>query len=275
MNNKFVELPTGVRLQYVEQGEPAGIPVLLLHGISDSWHSYERVLPHLPKSIHAFALTQRGHGDSSRPETGYRFRDYAADAVAFMDVLALERAVIVGHSLGSTIAQRFAINYPERMLGLVLIGSFLSLPNSPVRQQLWDVVSEMEDPVDPGFVREFQESTLAQPVPHEFLDTIVQESLKLPARVWRAAVEGSSQDEFSGELNRINVPALLVWGDQDGMVPRSDQEEQTAVISNSRLVVYEGAGHAPHWEEPERFAADLVIFVEKLNLPAETKLLGS
>ena len=274
MNNKFVELPTGVRLQYVEQGEPAGIPVLLLHGISDSWHSYERVLPHLPKSIHAFALTQRGHGDSSRPETGYRFRDYAADAVAFMDVLALERAVIVGHSLGSTIAQRFAINYPERMLGLVLIGSFLSLPNSPVRQQLWDVVSEMEDPVDPGFVREFQESTLAQPVPHEFLDTIVQESLKLPARVWRAAVEGSSQDEFSGELNRINVPALLVWGDQDGMVPRSDQEEQTAVISNSRLVVYEGAGHAPHWEEPERFAADLVIFVEKLNLPAETKLLG-
>ena len=60
-----VELPTGVTLQYVEQGDPAGIPVLLLHGATDSWRSFEPVLPHLPSSIRAFALTQRGHGDAA------------------------------------------------------------------------------------------------------------------------------------------------------------------------------------------------------------------
>ena len=64
---EFVELPTGVTLQYVEQGDPTGVPVLLLHGVSDSWHSYEQVFPHLPEDIRAFALTLRGHGDSSRP----------------------------------------------------------------------------------------------------------------------------------------------------------------------------------------------------------------
>lgn len=260
---KSVELPTGVKLQYVEQGDPSGVPVLLLHGLSDSWHSFELVFEHLPESIRVFALTQRGHGDSSRPEAGYRFHDFAADVAAFMDALHLEAAVVVGHSMGSSIAQRFAIDHPERTQGLVLVGSFASLANSPVAQELWDeVVSEMEDPVDPGFVREFQESTLAQPVPGAFFETIVQESLKLPAHVWKAVVADTLQDDFSGELDKIKAPNLLVWGDQDGMVPRSDQEAQTAAIAGSRLVVYEGAGHGVHWEESERFASDLVGFIK-------------
>lgn len=260
---RCVELPTGVTLDYVEQGDSSGVPVLLLHGLSDSWRSFELVLEHLPESVRAFALTQRGHGDSSRPEAGYRFRDFAADAAAFMDALGLEAAVVVGHSLGSAVAQRFAVDHPERTRGLVLAGSFASLATSPVARGLWDeVVSEMEDPVDPGFVREFQESTLAQSVPPEFMETVVQESRKLPARVWRATVAGSLQDDFSGELGKIEAQTLLVWGDQDGMVPRSDQDAQTAAIAGSRLVVYEGTGHAVHWEEPERFAADLARFIE-------------
>lgn len=157
---KSVELPTGVTLQYVEQGGPSGIPVLLLHGYSDSWHSYGRVLLHLPEDIRTFALTLRGHGDSSRPEAGYRFRDYAADAAAFMDVLHLEAAVVVGHSLGSSIAQRSAIDHPERTLGVVLIGAFANLPKSPVAGELSGMVSTLVDPVDPEFVREFSRARL-------------------------------------------------------------------------------------------------------------------
>lgn len=268
-NIKSVELSTGVTLQYVEQGDPSGTPMILLHGLSDSWHSYELVLPHLPESIHAFALTQRGHGDSSRPETAYSYHDFATDVAAFIDTLQLEAAVVVGHSMGSTIAQRFAIDYPERLLGLVLIGSFFSLQSSQAPRELWKVVSTMEDPVDPDFVRGLQESTLAQPVPAAFFETIVQESLKLPARVWREVVRSNMQDEFSEELSKIESPTLLAWGDQDGMVPRSDQDAQTEAIPDARLVVYEGAGHGLHWEEPERFASDLVSFTETVveNVP--------
>ena len=120
---KSVELPNRLKLPYVEQGDPSGLPMLLLHGVTDSWHSFERVLPYLPRSIHAFALTQRGHGNADRPAKGYRTRDLAADVALFADRFNVRSAVVVGHSMGSTNAVRFAIDYPERTLGLVLMGA--------------------------------------------------------------------------------------------------------------------------------------------------------
>src|ERR671914_345453 len=210
---KSVELPHRVKLPYVEQGDPSGVPVILLHGYTDSWYSFEPVLPHLPESIHAFAMTQRGHGDANRPAGGYRTRDFAADVVAFMDALRLGPAVVVGSSMGSTNAQRFAIDHPERVLGLVLASSFATYRGNPMAIDLWQSgVSQLTDPIDPGFVREFQESTLAQPISPAFLDTIVQESLKVPAFVWRAGFAGFLEDGFANELDKINAPTLLVWG---------------------------------------------------------------
>ena len=157
-----VALPTQVTLPYVEQGNPAGVPVLLLHGITDSWRSFEGVLPYLPASLHAFALSQRGHGDAARPVTGYYPQDFAADLAAFMDALSLGPAVIVGHSMGSYIAQRLALDYPDHTLGLVLMGSCTTVRGNPVAVELWDsVVSTLTAPIDPGFVLEFQCSTLA------------------------------------------------------------------------------------------------------------------
>ena len=264
---KSVELPHGVKLPYVEQGDPSGVPVILLHGYTDSWHSFAPVLPHLPESIHAFALTQRGHDDADRPATGYRTRDFAADVAAFADTLGLGPVVIVGHSMGSINAQRFAMDHPERVLGLVLAGSFATCRGNQTLVDFWQSgVSQLTDPGDPDFVREFQESTLAQPIPPEFLDTIVQESLKVPAHVWQAAYEGILEDDFVGEWDKIKAPTLIVWGARDTFCPRQDQDTLLRAIPSARLVVYESAGHALHWEESERFAADLVAFVKSLGI---------
>jgi pimeloyl-ACP methyl ester carboxylesterase len=263
---RSIELPGRVRLPCAEQGDPAGVPVLLLHGVTDSWRSFEPVLPHLPASLHAFALTQRGHGDAERPAAGYRTRDFAGDIAAFADALGLERLVVVGHSMGSTNAQRFAIDHPGRVLGLVLAGSFASYRRNPVVVEFWEsAVSRLTDPIDPAFVRQFQESTLARPVPLAFLDMVVHESLKVPARVWRAGFEGFLEDDVAGDLGRIRAPTLIAWGARDAFCSRRDQDELLAAIPGSRLLVYDNAGHALHWEEPARFAADLVAFVESLG----------
>jgi len=263
---KSIELSSRVRLPFVEQGDRSGVPVLLLHGVTDSWHSFERVLPHLPESIHAFALTQRGHGDADRPATGYRTRDLSADVAAFMEAVGLRAAVVVGHSMGSTNAQRFAIDHAERVLGLMLAASFTTYRDNPVVVEFWEsAVSQLRDPIAPGFVREFQESTLTRPLPPAFLDTVVQESLKVPARVWRATFEGFLEDDLAGELDKIQAPTLIVWGDRDAFCSRRDQDALLTAIAGSRLVVYEGAGHGLHWEEPERFAADLVAFTNGLG----------
>jgi len=262
---KYVDLATGVRVQYVEQGSYSGVPVVMLHGYSDSWHSFEPVLPFLPSSIRAFALSQRGHGNTARPPFGYTPGDFAADVAEFMDALELRSVIVVGHSMGSLIAQRFALDYPERTKGLVLIGSGPGMRGLPAWTELRTPVFELTDPVDPRFVREFQESTLAQPIPPTFLDRVVQESRKVPARVWRSIWRDFADVDHTGELAQVKVPTLVTWGDQDSVFGRREQEAIMAAVPDARLLVYAGAGHGTHWEEPERFASDLVAFVRRLR----------
>jgi pimeloyl-ACP methyl ester carboxylesterase len=263
---RSIELPRQVTLPYVEQGDPACIPLLLLHGFTDSWRAFEPVLSHLPETIHAFALTQRGHGDASRPPSGYHLPDFVADVAGFMDALQLAAAVIVGGSSGGFVARRLPIDHPERTRGLVFLGSPGALRDKPAVLELWNsTIAKLTDPIDPVFVRTFQASGLARPVPPAFLETMVHESLKVPAFVWRATFEGLLDDDSFGHLNTIKVPSLIVWGDRDAFLPRSDQEALAAALAGSRLVVYPGAGHAVYWEEPARVASDLVAFIGDLG----------
>jgi pimeloyl-ACP methyl ester carboxylesterase len=263
---RSVALSTGVTLQCVEHGDRTGVPVVMLHGITDSWHSFAPALPHLPGSLHAFSLTQRGHGDSDHPATGYRTRDFAADVAAFIEALDLGPAIIVGHSMGSTNALRFAIDFPHHTRGLVLIGAFARYQPNPVLMDFWSSsVSVLTDPIDPAFVREFQESTLAIEVPREIVDKAVEESLKVPARVWRAALGGCLEDDFADEIDRIKAPTLALWGERDAFAPRADQDVFLKKIAGSRLVAYHGHGHAPHWEVPARVAADIGAFAKELS----------
>jgi len=80
--------------------------------------------------------------------------------------------------------------------------------------------------------------------------------------VWRATLDGLLEDDSPEELNNIKAPTLIIWGDQDAVVPRSDQETFAAAIADSRLVVYASAGHALYCEEPARFASDVAAFIE-------------
>ena len=143
------------------------------------------MLPVLSATYHAFALTERGHGDSDKPGWCSSVDDSADDVDAFMDAVGIEQAALVGHSGGSFMAQRVALSYPHRVSRLVLSGSATTLLNNEIAMALGKEMLALEDPVSPEFVREFQESTIYHPVPEEFLETVVSESLKLPARVWR------------------------------------------------------------------------------------------
>jgi pimeloyl-ACP methyl ester carboxylesterase len=260
----FVTVETGVRLEYVEQGARDGIPVVMLHGVTDSWHSFEPVLRYLPPSIHAFAISQRGHGESSRPESGYVDSEMAADVRAFMDAVGVQRAIIVGHSMGATVAQRLAVDAPDRLRALVLMASFSTLYRRPlIVDFVQSAIEPLTDPIDPVFAREWQLSTIGRPVEPAFLDTVVGETLKVPARVWRSAFTGLlDTPDCLKQLPAVSVPTLLLWGDRDSYADRHDQDTLLAAIPGSRLIAYEGAGHAFHWEDPRRVAADLTAFVQ-------------
>jgi non-heme chloroperoxidase len=254
-----VRLPSGIRLHYVAQGPAEGPVVLLLHGYADSSFSFSRVLPLLPREARAIAVDQRGHGRSDRPESGYTIDDFATDAVQFLDALDLRSAVVVGHSMGSFIARRLAELAPGRVAGLVLIGS-APVAAGAAMQELVAAVADLSDPVDPAFVRGFQESTVTRSVPPGFMDGVVAESLRVPARVWKAAASGLLDDRSVGG---ISCPTLIVGGTADGVFPPEEQSALAAMIPGARLELLDGVGHAPHWEEPERFMVALAPFLTR------------
>jgi pimeloyl-ACP methyl ester carboxylesterase len=253
-----ITLSTGVTLSYASQGDPAGVPVVFLHGYSDSHPSYAPLMAHLPQRIRAYAVTARGHGDSDKPKRGYALADHVADLAAFLDAVGHEAAVVAGHSFGSYTAQQFAIDHPERTVALVLLGAFRAVHDT---EELEAAIAQLDDPVDPAFARAFQESTITRPLAPGQLDRAVAESCKLPARVWKAALHGILAATPPTEAGTITAPTRIISGDRDQYCRREEQLRLADAIAGAELLVYEGTGHAVHWEEPARAAADVAAFV--------------
>lgn len=256
-----VTLASGLTLSCADQGEASGPAVLLLPGPTDSWRSYQPVLALLPRGVRAIAVSQRGHGESAKPETGYRVEDFAADVVPLLDALGVERAVLAGHSGSCLTARRVALDHPERVAGLILEASPTTLrDDARLLRFVESVVSELADPISADFARSFVVGTSSESVPTGFLDLLVKEILRVPARVWQEMFAGLLDYDDQTELPRIDVPTLLVWGDADALVSREMQDRLVGAIPNADLLVYPGVGHTPRWDEPARFGNDLLAF---------------
>lgn len=114
-----------------------GTPLILLHGLSSQSHIFDRVAPLLADHFRVFALDQRGHGESDKPDSGYDFKSVAGDLRAFLDALKIKRAIIAGHSWGGAVALYFAAHYPERTRAVILIdGGFGDMQANP--EMTWE-----------------------------------------------------------------------------------------------------------------------------------------
>jgi pimeloyl-ACP methyl ester carboxylesterase len=256
-------LPGGIELPYVAVGPGDGDPVVLAHAYADSWRSFERVLAHLPPSVRAIAPTQRGHGDATKPASGYRVGDFAADLLALLDLFELDCAVLVASSSAVFTVEQVCLDHPERVRALVLIGAPWSLAERKPSLDFVQSVETLTDPVDRSFVRDFVVGTSSDRVPRDFLDAMAEESLKVPAHVWKQTLAGllEAQPPAPGA---IAVPTLVVWGDRDELIPREDQERFLAALPDARFAVHEGAGHVVHWERPDAVAAEIAAFVAEV-----------
>lgn len=263
-----IALSSGLKLAYAERGSPGGVPLLLLHGYTDSCRSYDRLMDCLPKVDRAVALSLRGHGDSDKPDSGYDLATLAADCAEAMDRLGIGAAIVVGHSMGSQVALRLALDHPGRVRGLVLLGGFATLAGNPAVIGLGAEVVTLTDPVDPAFVRDFQQSTLARPIDAGFLEAQIEASLKVPARIWQACVEMQLLENLGDRLPGIAAPALVLWGDQDAICDRASQDRLCQGLADATLAVYRGTGHAIHWERPDEVAADIARFTGRLETSA-------
>ncbi|MFD4545949.1 alpha/beta fold hydrolase [Streptomyces sp. NPDC058466] len=264
---KSARVRDGLTLPYAEAGYPGGTPVVFVHGLADSWWSFEPLLRRLPASLHGYALSQRGHGDADRPPDGYTPEDFASDLVAFLDAVGIRRTLLVGSSSGGVAARMVAGSHPDRISGLVLIGVPGTLTDKPAVTGLQERVQGLSDPVPRAFVEELMNGMAAGPVARGLMETMIDEHLKVPAYVWQETLRGLLEADLRATLAGILVPTLLLWGEQDDILPRSDQQTILDAIHGARLLSYEGSGHGLHWEKPDRVVADIAAFAHHIDPP--------
>lgn len=261
----MAELDDGVALSFSERGATVGHAVVFLPGPTDSWRSYEPVLAAYPGDRRVVAVSLRGHGDSTKPPSGYGIEDLARDVVPFLDALGIERAVLAGHSGSCLVARRVALDAPHRVAGLVLEASPTTLRGDAELLRFVDgVVADLIDPIDPGFARAFVADTSADGLDQGLVERLVEDVLKVPVPVWKEMFGSLYDYDDTANLNQLSAPAVLIWGAADQLVPRTMQERLLQLLPQSELFEYRGAGHTPRWEQPERFARDVEAFASQV-----------
>jgi non-heme chloroperoxidase len=259
-----VALATGMTLSYGEAGDPMAPAVVFLPGPTDSWRSYEPVLDHFPPSVRAIAVSQRGHGDSDKPPTGYRVEELAADLPLFLDALGVDHAVVAAHSGSCLVVRRVAIDHPERVAGLVLEASPATLRgNTSLAEFVDSIVSNLQDPIERTFARAFIADTSSDQLSPAMVDLLTAEVMKVPAHVWKELFAALLAYDDLDEIDLITAPTLLVWGDADGLVDHEAQTTLAGRIEGAELLVYSGIGHTPRWDDPNRFAVDVADFAQR------------
>ena len=256
-------LPGGQTLAWVELGDPGGRPVVLIHGYTDNGRDWAPLTPHLGPGLRLIVVDLRGHGQSGKPECCYTRQDMAYDIKRLLDVLKIEKADIVGHSLGSIVAQTFAELWPDRTRKVVLISS--TAGRAPGEAGSFDFVTPilaLKDPIDPNspFMRAWWSSPT--PVDEAFLTRQREDSATIPAAVWKAVIfQGLMGLELRSTLPLLKAPTLMIWGGKDPIITEGDRAGLIQGLPNATVKLYPDLGHNPFWEEPGRVADDIEAFL--------------
>ncbi|HEX9101601.1 MAG TPA: alpha/beta fold hydrolase [Polyangia bacterium] len=247
-----------------------GPALLLIHGIGDCSDTWRELIPVLARDYQVIAPDLLGHGRSAKPRADYSVAGYANAMRDLLAVLDVERATVVGHSLGGGVAMQVAYQYPERCERLVLVSTggigrevhpILRAASSPVAELVLPLLRFGAGRVlGRGVVRALSllESDLGRDHAHfrrvfdALPDAVSQRAF---VRTLRAVVDAHGQVVTGLDRCYLSpeLPTLLLWGTRDAIVPFAHAERARAAMDGSRLEVFEGAGHFPHHADPQRF----------------------
>jgi len=254
-------------------------PVLLLvHGMAGSSVTWRHVLPALATRYTVVAPDLLGHGESAKPRTEYSLGAHANLVRDLLQALGLDRATLVGQSLGGGVVMQVAYQFPERCERLVLVGSgglgrelhlllrMLAVPGAEhVLPLVWS--RGLRDLA--GRVAAWLGRTGLRAAPHveEAWRSLVSladaDTRRAFFRTLRAVVEPGGQAVSATDRLYLasGVPTLIVWGDRDPFIPVEHAVAAHATIPGSRLEIFPDVGHFPHCEAPERFVEVLIDFL--------------
>lgn len=275
----------GHDLAYRMEGQ--GQAVLLIHGIAASSATWCEAMRRLEPRFRVIAPDLLGHGESEKPTGDYSLGAHASFLRDLLRGLGIKRATVVGHSFGGGIAMQLSYQHPEVCERVVLVstGGLGREVNAVLRLLSVPGVEWVLPLIAPSFVRDggnavlawIREQGIRAPRFHEGWQAYA--SLADPGTRRAFVRELRSVVEFSGQFvsakDRLHAsadhPTLIIWGDRDAMIPLEHGRAAHALIAGSRLEIFEGAGHFPHAEYPDRFAQVLGDFIESTK-PAPVRL---
>lgn len=260
-------------LHYVEWGEPAAPPVVLLHGITGHARTWDRLAADLAGRYRVLALDQRGHGDSdAAPGGDYRVSSMADDLGAFADRLGLDRFLLLGLSMGGRVAIAYAGARPERVQRLVVvdIGPDIHLPGLERIRAMMAGAPERIESIEQAvaYVRRanplYAEDELRQRVAHG-LRRAADGSLEWKYdRALREMMRGGGRREdvdLWAPLGRITCPTLVVRGALSDILSPAIAQKMLEALRDGRLAEIDGAGHTVPGDQPEAFSGAVRAFL--------------
>ncbi len=276
----------GRRLTYRLAGR--GPLVLLIHGMAGSATTWKQVMPALSERFTVLAPDLLGHGESDKAKGDYSLGAMASTLRDLIVALGYKRATVVGQSYGGGIAMQFAYQYPERCERLVLVNAgglgsevnpllrVLTLPGSeavllvacapPVRR-IVEGIGRF------ALRHRLENATVIPELWRSYTSLGNDEARRAFLRTLRAVIDPSGQSVSATDKLHLaaGIPTLIIWGEEDRVIPVEHAHAAHAAVPGSWLEIIEGVGHYPHVEAPDRFVEALTEFIESTR-PARIRV---
>lgn len=270
MTTHFATSSDGTQIAFTRKGDTALPPILLIHGWAQAGMCWEALTERLSNRFHLVAMDLRGHGTSGKPDDPTAYADTALwgdDVAAVIAAASLDRPSLVGWSYGARVIAAYLTTHGSAHLaGVVLAGGILAIGRA---REDW-----MVGPASPGLDRDlytedlnrrlhatarFVDACTAKPLPRALYGAMVGANMLCPPYV-RRALFGADLD-LRPAYAAMTCPGLVIHGTDDAVVAAATGAAAAATMPHGRYLPYDGIGHAPFVEDPDRFAADLADFV--------------
>lgn len=254
----------GAKINYIEAGDPAKPTVILLHGLGGSLGNWQTNIPAIAQNYHVIALDQIGFGKSDKPSLKYRVGTYVDFLDKFMAELKIERASLVGNSMGGWVAGLMAVKYPNRVEKVVLADAAGILPANFNEADIYQLNNSTRDEIRANLKLIFANPMLQnnEALVDQFMTARVASN---DGGTINSLIESimRKEDFLNGRLGDIKKPTLIIWGKQDGLLPVSNAYLFNKGIANSELVIFDGCGHVPQFEKAADFNKKVLEFLAK------------
>ena len=282
--SQFVELKPGLTVHYRDEGKRDGRPLVLIHGSNASLHTWEPWVKILGQDFRVVSLDLPGHGlTGANPANVYDNASYVGVVDALLQKLNINRAVIGGNSMGGGVSWKYALAHPEKTEALLLVDAggqpYSKSGNTPIgfRLMRMPVIKEAARFIAPRSIFESSVRT-SMSVQSKIDDALIDRYWELnrypgnrEATMQRFSATGNRNTATPEKLATIKVPVMIMWGEEDNLIPVSSARWFADALPQAKLVIYPKVGHIPMEEIPEKSAADVKNWLESLPPSPATK----